>query len=275
MFPAAEDSSGVRLSARVASLTDVGRKRRNNEDNFIVCPLNGSPAAAGDEEHTFGLESPGLLMVVADGMGGHFGGEVASRLGVEDLVLQFLQKVQNPEVPPADPQDILRQAVEAAHKTVYAHSQAHNENLTMGTTLTAVWLIQSWATIAQVGDSRAYLFRDGNLVLLTQDQTIGNLLQSRGEESMMIGEEVKEMLTQALGAQPDIEVVTSAVELQQGDRMLLCSDGLYKLVPPEVLVECLEASGDASLIAGQLISRANENGGRDNITAILAEIRAA
>ncbi len=92
---------------------------------------------------------------------------------------------------------------------------------------------------------------------------------------MMIGEEVKEMLTQALGAQPDIEVVTSAVELLHRDRMLLCSDGLYKLVPPEILVECLEASGDVSLIAGQLISRANENGGRDNITAILAEIRAA
>ncbi len=273
MFPAPEESGGVRLSARVASLTDVGRKRRNNEDNFIVCPLDGSPAPAGGEEHTFGLGSPGLLMVVADGMGGHYGGEVASRLGVEDLILQIFQKVQSPEATPSDPQDILRQAVEATHKTVYAHAQAHNENLTMGTTLTAVWLVQTWATIAQVGDSRAYLLRDGNLILLTRDQTIGNLLESRGEESMMIGEEVKEMLTQALGAQPDIEVVTSAVELQPGDRMLLCSDGLYKLVPPEALVECLEASGDASLKAGSLISRANENGGRDNITAILAEIR--
>ncbi len=275
MFPATEESGGVRLSARVASLSDVGRKRRNNEDNFVVCPLDGSPPLSGGEEQTFGLESPGLLMAVADGMGGHFGGEVASRLGVEDLVLQFFQRVQNPEATPSDPQDILRQVVEATHKTVYAQSQEHNENLTMGTTLTVVWLIRSWATIAQVGDSRAYLFRDGNLILLTRDQTIGNLLESRGEDSMRIGEEVKEMLTQALGAQPDIEVVTSAVEVQPGDRMLLCSDGLYKLVPPEALAECLESSGDASLKAGQLISRANENGGRDNITAILAEIRAA
>ncbi len=274
MFPATEESGCVRLSARVASLSDVGRKRRNNEDNFVVCPLDGSPALSGGEEQTFGLESPGLLMAVADGMGGHFGGEVASRLGVEDLILQFFQKVQDPEVAPSDPQEILRQVVEATHKTVYAHSQEQNENLTMGTTLTVVWLMRGWATIAQVGDSRAYLFRNGNLILLTRDQTIGNLLESRGEDSMKIGEEVKEMLTQALGAQPDIEVVTSAVEVQPGDRMLLCSDGLYKLVPPEALVECLESSGDASLKAGQLISRANENGGRDNITAILAEIRA-
>ncbi len=273
MFPATEDGGSARLSVRVAFVTDVGRKRRNNEDNFIVCPLDGNPPPSGGEEHSFELRSPGLLMAVADGMGGHFGGEVASRLGIEDLVRQFLQMVQNPEPLPSDPQNLIRQAVEATHKTVYSHAQAHNENLTMGTTLTAVWLIEKWATIAQVGDSRAYLFRDGNLILLTRDQTIGNLLQARGEDSMKIGEEVKEMLTQAVGAQPDIEVVTSAVELQPGDGMLLCSDGLYKLVQPESLVECLEAAGDASLKAGQLVSRANENGGRDNITAILAEIR--
>lgn len=274
MFPATEGSGLVRLSARVAGLTHIGQKRTNNEDNHILYPVDGTPLPPAEEVHTLGLESPGLLMAVADGMGGHFGGEVASRMCVENLAHQFLQHVQAPEAAGADPQEILRQAVQATHKTVFAHAQTYEGSQTMGTTLTAVWLLREWANIAQVGDSRAYLFRDGNLILLTRDQTIGNLLESRGEESAQITEEVKEMLTQALGAQPDIEVITCAVELQPGDWLLLCSDGLYKLVPPEGLVDCLEAAGDVGAKAEQLISRANENGGRDNITAILARIHA-
>lgn len=270
-----EDGGSIRLRARVAGLTDLGHKRKNNEDSYIVYPLGASPLALETPEQFFGLESPGLLMAVADGMGGHFGGEIASRLGVESLAREFLQQVRNPDAAPFDPQFLLRQAVEATHKAVYSHTQAHNESLTMGTTLTAVWLMRKHATIAQVGDSRAYLFRDGDLILLTRDQTIGNFLRSRGEDLEETTEESKEMLTQAVGAQPDIEVVTGAVELRPADWLLLCSDGLYKLVPPEDLVECLEGSGDLGVKTGQLIACANQNGGRDNITAILAEIQAS
>ena len=265
----------MRMIARVAFLTDIGRKRQNNEDSYIVYPLDGTPPPSGGEEHTLALGSPGLLLAVADGMGGHFGGEVASRLGVETLAQQLLQQMQNPDAELSDPQAILRQAVEATHVAVYTHSQSYSEGLTMGATLTAAWLVENRAAIAQVGDSRLYLFREGNLMLLTRDQTIGNLFRSRGEGSVKITEKMKEMLTQAVGAQPDIEVITSAVDLQPGDWLLLCSDGLYKAVPSEGLVDCLRAAGNAAVKAGNLISRANENGGWDNITAILAEIHAA
>jgi hypothetical protein len=111
------------------------------------------------------------------------------------------------------------------------------EGSTMGTTLTAAVLNGSRATVAQVGDSRAYLFRGGSLILLTQDQTIGNLLRSRGEDSDRVSSQIKEMLTQAVGAQPDIEVIMSAVDLEPGDVLLLCSDGLYKAVSASGMVE--------------------------------------
>jgi protein phosphatase len=267
-----QDDVGVRLCAHVAPLNDTGQKRKNNEDSHLIFPLDDSVAPQNGEENVLGFSPPGLLLAVADGMGGHIAGEVASRMCVESLAKEMTSQFLVAGATAPDLSLALQKAVEAAHQGVYTHSQ-HLESSTMGTTLTAALLSGTRATVAQVGDSRAYLYRGGSLILLTQDQTIGNLLRSRGEDSDRVSSQIKEMLTQAVGAQPDIEVIMSAVDLEPGDVLLLCSDGLYKVVSPGEIVDCLEQPASASQKARNLVMKANENGGPDNITVILAEIQ--
>jgi protein phosphatase len=251
----------------------MGRRRENNEDSHLIFPLDGSVAPQNGEEKVLGLSSSGLLLAVADGMGGHLAGEVASRMCVENLAQEMKRQLLLPGVTSADLSVALQKAVEAAHQTVYMHAQQQAENMTMGTTLTAALLNGTRANFAQVGDSRAYLFRGGSLILLTQDQTIANLLRSRGEDSERVSPQIKEMLTQAVGAQPHLEVIMSAIGLEPGDVLLLCSDGLYKAVSPSEIVDCLEQVASAGQKASDLVMKANGNGGPDNITVILAEIQ--
>jgi len=211
-------------------------------------------------------------VAVADGMGGHVRGEVASRMCVENLAKELVNQLQASGNGQQDLPAALHKAVEAAHKAVFAYAQDCAENLTMGTTLTAMLVHGAHAELAQVGDSRAYLFREGNLLLLTQDQTIGNQLRSRGEDTTNVDAQIQEMLIQAVGAQAEIEVMMTAADLQPQDLLLLCCDGLYKVVPPAEIVATLELEIGLQEKATNLITRANENGGPDNITVILTEI---
>ena len=267
-----EDKGVLRLCARVAHVTDVGRRRRDNQDNHMVLPLDGRGRPQAGEPGTVGIENGKLLMAVADGMGGHFAGEVASRMCIENLAKELVNQLQASENGQTDLPAALKKAVEAAHKVVYAHAQSSTEKLTMGTTLTALLVHGPHAELAQVGDSRAYLFREGKLLLLTQDQTIGNQLRTRGEDSSKVDAQIQEMLIQAVGAQAEVEVVMTAVDIQPGDFLLLCCDGLYKVVPPGEIVETLELEIGLQEKATHLVTRANEGGGPDNITVILAEI---
>jgi PPM family protein phosphatase len=267
-----EDRGVLRLSARIAHVTDVGRRRRNNQDNHLVLHLDGAGVAQDAELGPVEIEKGHLLLAVADGMGGHFGGEVASRLCVENLAKEVTDQIQAPGRGQPDLPAALRNAVEAAHKAVFAHAQGYAESLTMGTTLTAALIHEERAELAQVGDSRAYLFREGNLILLTQDQTIGNQLRSRGEDSTKVDTQIQEMLIQAVGAQAEIEVIMAAVDLEPQDLLLVCCDGLYKVVPPSDIVETLELEIGLHEKATHLVTRANECGGPDNITVILTEI---
>jgi len=209
---------------------------------------------------------------VADGMGGHFGGAEASRLCVESLAKEIMTQLQVSENGDPDLPAVLQKTVEVTHQAVFAHAQGYVEKLTMGTTLTAALMQGEHADIAQVGDSRAYLFREGNLVLLTQDQTIGNQLRSRGEDSTKVDAHIQEMLVQAVGAQAAIDVIMATVDLEPQDLLLLCSDGLYKVVPPADIVETLELAMGLHEKATRLVTLANEAGGPDNITVILTEI---
>lgn len=267
-----EAKSALRLCARVAHHTDVGRRRRNNQDNHLVFPLGGGEIQQGTGQGIFDIEKSGLLIAVADGMGGHFGGEVASRLCVEGLTKEISERLQSSVNGHADLASTLRRTVEVTHDALFAHAQSYEEKLTMGTTLTAVLMQGLHADIAQVGDSRAYLFRDGNLILLTQDQTIGNQLRTRGEDSTAVDAHIQDMLVQAVGSQAHIEVAMVAVDLEPGDQILVCCDGLYKVVPPDDIVDTLELETELYEKAKQLVARANEGGGPDNITVILAEI---
>ncbi len=267
-----EENGVLRLCTRVAHVTDVGRRRRNNQDNDLILPLDGPGVPLDVEPGLVGTETGRLLVAVADGMGGHFGGQEASRMCVENLAKEIANQLYPSENGQPDLPTALQRAVEATHKALFVHAQGYNEKLTMGTTLTAVNLHGARAELAQVGDSRAYLFRDGNLILLTQDQTIGNQLRIRGEDSTNVDAQSQEMLIQAVGAQPEIEVILTAVGLEPRDFLLLCSDGLHKVVSAAEIVETLELEVGLYEKAAHLITRANEGGGPDNITVILAEI---
>jgi protein phosphatase len=267
-----DEKDVLRLGARVAQVTDVGRRRRNNQDNHLVLPLQGGAALPEGKAELVGIEDGPLLVAVADGMGGHFGGEVASRLCIENLAKEIVNQFHASEDGQPDLPAALQRAAEATHQAVYAHAQGYAEHPTMGTTLTAVLLHGRRAELAQVGDSRAYLFRDGDLILLTQDQTIGAQLRKRGEDPAKVDVQIQEMLIQAVGAQAKIEVIMTAIDLELHDLLLLCCDGLYKVVPPAEIVETLELEMGLQEKAAQLIARANEGGGPDNITVILAEI---
>ena len=262
------------LYARVTPLTDVGRKRRHNEDNHLILPLDGSRAPQSGEASTLSLRGPGLLLMVADGMGGHQGGEVASQACVENLAREIVPRVRDCGSGSPDLHSALQEAVVATHQAVFSLTKEHVGKEKMGTTLTAVLVCGARAAVAQVGDSRAYLYRGGALVLLTQDQTIGNRLRHQGDDPSMVSGHIKELLTQAVGAQAEINVVMTGVDLEAEDLLLLCSDGLYKVVSPQELVDILEGEIPLAEKARQLIARGNENGGPDNITVILAEISA-
>lgn len=267
-----EDKAVARLGAQIADVTDVGLRRHNNQDNHLVLLLGDNGAAPNRERGLLEFSKGHLLVAVADGMGGHYGGEVASRLCVENLTKEIGNQIQSadngqPSLPAA-----LQKTVEVTHKALFAHAQVYAENLTMGTTLTAALLHGRRAELAQVGDSRAYLYRDGNLILLTQDQTIGNQLRSRGEDFAKVDVQIQEMLVQAMGAQAEIEVIMTAVDIEPDDLLLLCCDGLYKVVAPEDIVETLESELGIPEKAAKLVARANECGGPDNITVILAKI---
>jgi PPM family protein phosphatase len=271
-FLGGEQKGTIRLVARVAHHTDVGRRRRNNQDNHLVLPLGGGEPQQGSGQGIFDIDRAGLLLAVADGMGGHYGGEVASRLCLESLGREIVTQVQKAGYSHPNLPAVLQSTVETAHRELFAHAQTYEEKLTMGTTLTAVLIQGLHADIAQVGDSRAYLFRDGNLILLTQDQTIGNQLRTRGEDSTTVDAHIQEMLVQAVGAQANIEVTMVELDLEPGDQILVCCDGLYKVVPPDNIVDVLEFETGIFEKVTLLVDRANEAGGPDNITGILAEV---
>lgn len=272
-FPAAPRfENHAALCAHVIALTDIGKKRKNNEDNYLVLPLDGEVLRESPEGFTFSLSEPGLLLAVADGMGGHQSGEVASRLCVENLGEELLGRLPEERAAVRDIESVFRAAVEATHGLIYNSSQDDAALQGMGCTLTAALLYQCRAGLAQVGDSRAYLFRRGRLSLLTEDQTVGNLLRA-GDEGVPLGERVNDILTQAMGAQEKLSVVMTSLGLEPYDLMLICCDGVYKVVSDEETAQILAWEAPLRAKAEAFITQANQNGGPDNITVVLAEIR--
>ena len=257
------------LCARVVSLTDIGRKRKNNEDNYLVFPLNGKAPNQTHEEPALSLTS-GLLLAVADGMGGHHSGDVASLLCVQHLGPELTKRLPERRAPRQEISVSLREAVEATHQIIYHKSRLERQHEGMGSTLTAAIIERRRVFVAQVGDSRAYIFHKGALTALTEDQTLGNLF--RVAEGSALAGRAHDILTQAMGAQPELRVAVTQADLAPSDFLLLCSDGLYKEVQPSEIVEILGGQIPLGAKAEALIARANENGGSDNVTVVLAQI---
>jgi protein phosphatase len=251
----------LRIEAGLA--TDPGCVRSNNEDFArIIRPTT-------PEER----ERQGLLAVVCDGMGGHEGGEIASRLAVETIVRRL-----EGDAASSDPMSALPRALQAANRAVY-DCAAENERLKgMGTTCAAVVLRDGVAYGAHVGDSRVYLIRNGDIFLMTEDHSAVMDLVRRG---VITREDArhhpdKNVINRALGSRRDVEVSAwpHPFTLLPGDTFLLCSDGLYDLVGDDVLLECA-LNTHPQVACDRLITRARDAGGYDNITVAILTMSAA
>jgi serine/threonine protein phosphatase PrpC len=263
--------SGVEVS--VAACTDVGRKRQNNEDGLLILDLHSQAAHDQPVEATITVALPGLLLAVADGMGGHRSGEVASQLCIRTLSRVLLSAEQTGDAATVQASARLVQAVEAASDVISEEAAQNPAHEGMGTTLTAALLTGMHVDVAQVGDSRAYVVRGETLKQLTTDQTVANYMLAMHQQ-LPSDSRIGEMLVQAVGAQSDVDVVLTSSELESADIVLLCSDGLYKVVSSGEMLEIILGKGTLRTRAERLVARANEKGGPDNITLILAQVRA-
>ncbi len=225
--------------------SDTGRQRRANEDSFFV-------------------RAP--LFVVADGMGGAQAGEVASRLAAETFAAGLPDDGTS--------EQRLETLVREANQRIHDVSQEDRALNGMGTTLTAAYLDGDELTLAHVGDSRAYLLRDGELSRLTRDHTLVEELVRRGEltEQEAAEHPQRSIITRALGPEPDIDIDLHTHRVHAGDVLLLCSDGLTGMIDEDEVSEILSAAASLRDAGRKLVDAANEAGGRDNITVVLARL---
>ncbi len=228
--------------------TDTGRQRRGNEDSSYA-------------------RTP--LFVLADGMGGAQSGEVASQI-VVDAFAGGLPEGGTPE-------ERLSVVVQRANREIHERSQLEVENAGMGTTVTAALLGEDAVAIAHVGDSRAYLLRDGELSRLTEDHSLVEELLRGGKltEEEAFEHPQRSVITRALGVESIVEIDTWTYPLRPGDVILLCSDGLTDMLPESEIQELLVEARDLSTAADRLIDAANTAGGRDNITVVLFRVELA
>lgn len=231
------------MKPSVGAKSDVGRVRDGNEDSYLV-------------------QDP--FYVVADGMGGHLAGDVASRIAVQTIS----EKTQDGN---ATTPDALERAVKAANQAIWSKAHEDPSLHGMGTTCTLVLVTDSEIHLAHVGDSRAYLFRDGELTQVSDDHTLVGRMVKEGRLKPEEAERhpQRNIVTRALGVDEDVEVDLETVSVQEGDTILICSDGLTSMVDANAIRDVLANASDPQQAADRLIDIANEAGGEDNITAVV------
>lgn len=229
---------------RCGATTDVGRERETNEDSFLV-------------------DDRLVLFAVADGMGGHSAGEIASFTALEALRANIASSKS------------LEEAIRTANKAVYDKAHQKPEWSGMGTTITAFAVTPDGRpVIGHVGDSRAYLLRDSELSQLTEDHSLVEELVREGritEEQAEVHPQ-RAIITRALGIESDIEIDIYTTQLRTGDRILICSDGLTSMIRPEQTSRILQLEDDPGHAAESLVDAANDAGGEDNITAVVIDV---
>lgn len=236
------------MNVSIGAKSDVGRVRKGNEDAMLV-------------------DAP--LFVVADGMGGHLAGDVASATAVEVI------KESAEQDPPKDPSN-LESYVRAANKAIWEKALEDTKLQGMGTTCTLLYLDEGTAHIAHVGDSRAYLLRDGEFSQLTEDHTLVERMVREGklERDQAARHPQRSIITRALGVESDVEVDLSTFEVTEGDRVLLCSDGLSSMVDDSAIEALLRDASGAEGAVESLVEAALEAGGEDNVTVVVLDFLA-
>jgi len=237
-----------------AARTDVGRRRSSNEDSFALAPQLG-------------------LYLVADGMGGHTAGQLASRLATRGCVACLRELTQSR----ASLTEKLRACVESANREIYDTAQAKPELTGMGTTLVALLAGAGRIALAHVGDSRAYLIRQGQIRRLTDDHSLVAELVRRQEisEESARGHPHRHVLTRALGVRRAVQPDLAELEIAAGDAFVLCTDGLTTHVRDEEIAKAVVGGVDPAEAAGALVALANTRGGEDNVTVAIVCCEAA
>lgn len=248
-----------RLIVRAALRTDVGKVRSENQDF-------GTLTSEQEERRS---QPGGRLLVVADGMGGHRGGEIASRIAVRTVVAFYTANSDE------NRSDALARAFREANKTIIEESVADSTLFGMGTTCTALAIHRGLAYVAHVGDSRAYQVRDGNIVQVTHDHSIvGEMVRS----GILTDEDARNhpkrnVITKSLGAQDEIATdLPEALPLVPGDSFVLCSDGLTAYATDADIAAAV-TSGSPAEACKKLVKLANDSGGRDNVTVLIVTVR--
>lgn len=263
-------------------LTDVGRVRESNEDQFLIADLNKSmlvrqTSLSYDDPTRLIGGSQGALLLVADGMGGHAAGKQASTLAVETVehymlnTMQWFFRLQEDQE--SDLQDELKSAMEACQHSIESAAAARPDQRGMGTTLTMAYLLWPRLYVVHVGDSRCYLFRSPRLFRITKDQTMAQQLV---EKNVLTPEEAPQsrwshVLWSCLGGHArHCSVEVYKANLAVGDTLLLCTDGLTGELRDEELARLLQQGGSAEETCRRLVNAANNAGGRDNVTMVVA-----
>ena len=250
----------------VFARTDVGMQRSGNEDAFLVADLTTGNVGLGPDISAHRLGERGSLMIVSDGMGGAAHGEIASEMTVATICDSLMAEPVEAEIA-----ERLRIATETANQRIWDRAQESLDLSGMGATVTAALVQGTSAYIAQVGDSRAYLLRAGRIKQLTKDQSWAQMLFDSGAVNQeQMAALPQNVIMQALGTQAEVKVAMSSVQLFRNDCLILCSDGLSNKVGPDELTEVVQSTQDLTDACGQLIERANQRGGEDNITVVIA-----
>jgi len=279
---ATENAATPQLLVRSFGLTDRGRVRPDNQDQFLVAELAKSmhvqQSSLAQASTQFG-DDRGYLLVVADGMGGQAGGEHASAVAVgsiEDFALNTLQWFYHHEG--GQGQDVLvdlQAALRQADMRVFREAASHPELRGMGTTMTIAYVMGATLFVIHVGDSRCYILRGGLLYQLTRDHNVAAQLVDRGVISSEIAatHQFGKVITNAVGGSTEgLSAEIHKLAIGPGDVLLLCSDGMSDMLPDARIAEVLRAEGDPASACRRLVDEANQAGGRDNVTGIVARI---
>ncbi|MDX2184251.1 MAG: Stp1/IreP family PP2C-type Ser/Thr phosphatase [Gemmatimonadaceae bacterium] len=261
------------IIVHVFGRTDVGRTREHNEDAFVVADLTRDNATLQPEVRTHDLGPRGTLFMVADGMGGAAAGEVASAMAIETVIEEMRARwAQSTSTDPEAFAAAIRDAGSAANARIHKYAGEHPEHRGMGSTATIAGLLGDRLYVAQVGDSRAYLVRNGVASQITKDQSLVQKLVEAGELTAEEAElsERRNIILQALGPEARVKVDLTTQQIRRGDTLVLCSDGLSGQVKADAIAATVLAEPDLMACCKALIDLANNAGGPDNITVIVA-----
>lgn len=274
------------FTVEIHATSHIGRVRKGNEDNYLLLDLSAAKRWTGDQEDSefviesqrFSVDENGVVMAVSDGMGGALAGEVASTMAVETvsdhLINGDLESTLTPENKELSLISRLYEATINANYLIHDQGRTDPQFQGMGATFTGLGVTPAAADIIQVGDSRAYLVRNGKIYQVTKDQSLVQQLIDAQQISPEEAEthNLKNVILQALGAQNEIYPVSARVQPHDGDVFLLCSDGLSNKVSAAAMQRAVLDNYDGLQNACvELVRQANENGGEDNITVVLAK----